>query len=102
MTALREARSGAISQGTSTAFRMDVARGDYRTGAGAAHRLPAGVTLSLVTTDDNRQDGMHGTIRFFPDGSSSGGRLHLMRGDRGLTTLVDWLTGRVSLEEDAR
>ncbi len=42
------------------------------------------------------------SIRFYPDGSSSGGRL-LLRGDSGqYEILIDWLTGKVSIDDGTR
>ena len=38
-------------------------------------------------------------IRFFPDGSATGGRVRLARDNRQYVVVVDWLTGSVSLEE---
>jgi len=40
-----------------------------------------------------------GGIRFFPDGSSTGGRISVARGQRTLVVEVDWLLGRVSVNE---
>jgi general secretion pathway protein H len=108
MTVLRETRSHAIGLGTVAVFRIDVAHGGYRADTGAAHRLPAGIAVSLVPTEEvrpreeDRQDRTRDTIRFFADGSSTGGRLHLARDDRHLAILVDWVTGRVSLDDGAR
>jgi general secretion pathway protein H len=38
-------------------------------------------------------------IRFFPDGTSTGGRLTLALGERQEHVVVDWLTGAVSITE---
>jgi hypothetical protein len=40
-----------------------------------------------------------GQIRFFPDGSSTGGRIGLSRNDRRAAVAVDWLTGLVSVDD---
>ena len=39
-----------------------------------------------------------GRIRFFPDGSSTGGRIQLQRGSGGATVDVDWSTGTVTVQ----
>lgn len=36
-------------------------------------------------------------IRFSPDGSGTGGRVHLLAGDRQVHIAVDWLTGRAQI-----
>jgi hypothetical protein len=38
-----------------------------------------------------------GVIRFFGDGSSTGGSVTILQGERRSDVTVDWLTGRVSL-----
>ena len=38
-------------------------------------------------------------IHFFPDGTSTGGQLTLVLGERQKHVLVDWLTGAVSIAE---
>ena len=38
-----------------------------------------------------------GAIRFYPDGSSTGGRITVASGERKYLVDVDWLTGRVSI-----
>jgi general secretion pathway protein H len=101
ITALREARSSAVSQGKPAAVDIDANGGSYRTAAGAVHRLPRGIAVAVIASEEKRQDPARGPIRFFADGSSTGGGLHLTGGDRHLTILVEWLTGRVSLGEDA-
>ena len=40
-----------------------------------------------------------GEIRFFPDGTSTGGHLTLVLGERQKHVFVDWLTGAVSIPE---
>ena len=37
------------------------------------------------------------TIRFYSDGSSTGGRITVASGERKYLVDVDWLTGRVSI-----
>ena len=38
-----------------------------------------------------------GSIRFFPDGGSNGGRITVASGERKYEVDVDWLTGRVAI-----
>ena len=69
---------------------------------GAYQRLPAAVTVSAITAAEvNPRSGLAG-IRFYPDGSSSGGSISVRRGseagDGGVRLRVDWLLGSVSQE----
>lgn len=96
--ALRETRSLAIREGHSEAFVLDSA-GLFRAGLGPVRRLPAGLRLSLTGIADGRA---RAAIRFFADGSSTGGHLIMLRGERRSDVTVDWLTGRVVLDAAAR
>ncbi|TCV91049.1 hypothetical protein EC912_1171, partial [Luteibacter rhizovicinus] len=46
---------------------------------------------------EDRVNATTGRIRFFPDGSSTGGRVTLGRGTREWHVNVGWLTGAVSV-----
>jgi general secretion pathway protein H len=92
---LRETRSLAIREGHSEAFLVDGGAGLFRPGAGPMRRLPPGLLLSLTGAGDGR---IRNAIRFFADGSSTGGHLLLQCGERRSDVTVDWLTGRVALD----
>jgi general secretion pathway protein H len=80
-------------------FDLDVTGHVYRVGAGAERRLPANLSIELLTiTGENRRASV-GDIRFNPDGSSTGGRIILAEGTRRTAVGVDWLTGRVSVAD---
>jgi general secretion pathway protein H len=94
---LRETRSLALAQGRSAAFTLDTAHRAYRVGDGAAWRaLPAGVATEPFTAAQEQLDDATGDIRFFSDGSSTGGGVRVVQGKAGDEIRVDWLTGRVS------
>lgn len=97
---LRRARSQAIARNAEVTFELDVEGRRYRlVGDGATGTVPEGLTLSLVTAESERIGSSRGSIRFYPDGSSTGGRITLGRGERSYLVDVDWLTGRVTLGE---
>lgn len=98
--ALRLTRSRAITANREAEFALDLAKGVYRpAGAATAVPLPRGVGVALFTAEDEVLSGTIGAIRFFPDGSSSGGGVALSRGSERYDVLVDWLTGGVSVHE---
>src|ERR1700730_4265193 len=73
-TALRDTRGRAIASGPAATFALDVVGGRFRTGGvERSHRLPKSVRPTLFTTTDERLDDSTGAIRFFADGSSTGG-----------------------------
>lgn len=101
--ALRVARTRAIMSNGRVMVAFDPRAATLRIGAGAPRGLPAGVTMSVITTADlvSAPAGVGGQagIAFLPDGSSSGGRVELAAGARHMQVGVDWLTGRVSVAD---
>ena len=96
---LRLARSEAIAGNRPVAFDLDVSGHLYRVGAGAKRRLPANLSIELLTIGGESRGVSVGDIRFNPDGSSTGGRIALADGTRRVAVGVDWLTGRVSVAD---
>ncbi len=99
---LRTTRNLAMVRGHSEAFSIDTASGAFRTGSTMSpRRVPSGVQLVLITTTEERRSETEGSIRFFPDGSSTGGGIRLSKGNSHTEVLVDWLTGHLSIGERA-
>jgi general secretion pathway protein H len=99
-SALRLTRSRAIAANQPTSFVVDVATGFYRpAGASAAVPMPAGSHVTLYTAEEEALSDGVGTIRFYPDGSSSGGGIAISLGRERVQVLVDWLTGGVSIHD---
>lgn len=94
----REARSIAIRDNTEAFVLIDVEARSLRLGeTDAVHELEPNLGLELVAAASEKIDDNQGRIRFFPDGTSTGGRLALTQNERKLYIVVDWLTGRVEL-----
>jgi general secretion pathway protein H len=96
---LRATRAAAMSDGQERVFTVDVARRAF-----AASSIEAAVTLDptleiqLVTARSELVDESRGRIRFFPDGSSTGGRIDLeFLGERTAVN-VGWRNGMVTVE----
>ena len=96
---LRLARSEAIASNRQVRFDLDVTGHVYRVGAGTERRLPANLSIELLTIIGENREASVGDIRFNPDGSSTGGRIALADGKRRVAVGVDWLTGRVSVAD---
>ena len=100
---LRLARTQAIATDRTISFTLDIPARAWRVGAGAAHLVPEGTTLSMLSVGQMAGSPAParraGTISFAPDGSSSGGRIELADGGRRMSVSVDWLTGRVAVAE---
>jgi general secretion pathway protein H len=95
---LREARSRAIWRNRAQIFAANVETNVIGFGGEprGAKRLPKAIRLLLYTPPEERLDNAIGAIRFFPDGSSTGGGVTLSRDGDRYDVVVDWLTGRVS------
>ena len=97
---LRQVQSTAMATRRDAVLRLDVeAREFFLPGEGEAHRLPEGIELKLYTAQTEVMSERVGSIRFHPDGSSTGGRITVSSGERKYLVDVDWLTGRVSIED---
>jgi len=95
---LRLARSEAVSQRRETFLVIDVAGRRFKVDKDPQeHALPRGVELKLFTAQKDLVDEKVGSIRFFPDGGSNGGRITVASGERKFEVDVDWLTGRVAI-----
>lgn len=98
-SALRQTRSEAIARFRSEAFVLDTERGVYQAGSVQPEAaLPEGMEVSLYTARSELEGERTGRIRFFPDGSATGGRVTLASGGHSYVVAVDWLTGAVELE----
>jgi general secretion pathway protein H len=92
---MRAARAAAQRTNLERQVEIDVARYQYRADGGTGtHRLPSTLSVTVVVPDGERQ-GSAGRFRFFPDGSSTGGRIMLSDARRKAELAVDWLSGDV-------
>ena len=95
---LRLARSEAVSERRETFLVLDVAGKRFKVDRDPQeHKLPARVELKLFTAQNDLVSDSVGSIRFFPDGGSNGGRITVASGERKFDVDVDWLTGRVAI-----
>ncbi len=63
--------------------------------------LPKGAEVTVTSAaEDARQPGI-ARIRYFPDGSSTGGNIVLSLDRRSVRVDVDWLTGAVAVSDEA-
>jgi general secretion pathway protein H len=97
---LRLTRSRAILDNRPAAFLIDVQKNVFRVaGAAAPEALPRDVNVALFTTADATNGPSVGAIRFYPDGSSTGGGVTLSAAGEAYLVRVDWLTGGISIHE---
>ncbi|MCE9550774.1 MAG: type II secretion system protein GspH, partial [Betaproteobacteria bacterium] len=77
---------------------LDVEQRNFKvSGDQRRYALPAKVDISLFTAQSELLPDKIGAIRFYPDGSSTGGRITVKSGVRKYEINVDWLTGQVTI-----
>jgi len=98
VAALRHSRSHAITSAEDALLLMDLQEKQYRvSGRERVYTLPEAATVEMVTASSERQGERLAAIRFFPDGSSTGGRITLRYATDVYRVDVDWFTGRVRI-----
>lgn len=97
--AMRYTRGLAIVKHEQRALEIDVEARTYQAPDRPLIALPEGLDMKLLTAASEQTAQGKGLIRFFPDGSSSGGRVTLKREDHEWRVEIAWLTGEVRMEE---
>jgi general secretion pathway protein H len=96
---LRATRANAILDHRETRLALDLAAGRYQTLPGGVVRgLPEGIALKFEGPR-TEISGDAADIRFFADGTSTGGRIGLALGNSQHWVVAHWLSGRVSVDE---
>lgn len=99
LAGMRKARTVAIAEHRDAALSLDVAAKTFSvTGDPRAYVLPKSLDYTLFTADSEVIKNRVGSIRFFPDGSSTGGRVTTSSsGGASRSIDIDWLTGHAIL-----
>ena len=95
---LRRSRTLAVERGRESVLTLDTSRRRYVPPGRLERSLPEAIDVRLVTARSERVSERVGGIRFFPDGSSTGGHVTLRSGAGEYRVDVHWLTGRVRVE----
>lgn len=95
----RTARAGAINKRVENVVIIDTRRRQIRSkNAVKPLEISSSINLVITAADNERRAGDIVGIRFFPNGSSTGGTLLLKRDQLGYEIRVNWLTGHVSVK----
>lgn len=95
---LRYTRSRAVATQQEQALVVDLEQRSFTVpGRKQAVNLPSSLHIKLLTTRADLQNERLGGIRFFPDGSSTGGRVTLKGDGSEYVIDVQWLTGKVTI-----
>jgi len=97
---LRQAQSTAMVTRRDSLLSLDLDAREYvLPGDSEPRKLPDNIDLKLYTAQSEVTSDKKGAIRFYPDGSSTGGRITVFSGPRKFLVDVDWLTGRVTIND---
>ena len=97
MTDLRYVRSKAMVDNVDTEITIDVVAKTYFSRHAKIERsLPQTIAVD-VTADLRDVSGSRGKIVFYPDCSSSGGKIRLTRNARQMEVTTTWLNGYVTM-----
>ncbi len=100
-TGLRYAQSTAVSERREVLFTLDLDARRYRVAQRPPVQLPADLPLTLVTARSEVVGSGDASIRFYPDGSATGGRVTVGTAPNDYVVEVDWISGRVSFDHGA-
>jgi general secretion pathway protein H len=99
VAALRYTRGQAIVKGKQEVLLLNLDDNSYVAPGKGAIKLPTDMSLRLTTAETEQTGANSGGIRFFPDGSSTGGHISVLQGQREWRVNVAWLTGDIELDE---
>lgn len=98
---LRHARATAVMHQQPLVWKLDTQAQTYWLDGGKSpekRQLPKAVTAKLNTSASEISTNGQGGIRFYPDGSSTGGSVELAYNQQTFKINVEWVTGRVSIQ----
>jgi len=97
-SALRYARGQSLISHEEIFVSLDLDNNKYQlSNRDKVHQIDEDIEISLVTAQSEQTGDGQGNIRFFPDGSSTGGRVTLAINETKWLVDVNWLTGHVQL-----
>lgn len=99
VAALRYTRGQAIVKGEQKTLDVDLEAMSYTAPGRDTVKFPDKIEVKLLTAQNELIHDKAGRIRFYPDGSSTGGHVSIIAGTREWRVNVGWLTGEVDLEE---
>lgn len=94
-----DARLKAMTTGRSAAIRINLQDKTFGVGGVLTQKWPASYVITAQVAEQEIEAGKIASIRFYPDGSSTGGSVTVLRASgAGVRFRIDWLTGRMTQE----
>lgn len=101
-SALRYAHGQALMSRQPVSVAVNLAENSYRiSNRDKIYRLDERIGISLIVAEEEFAEGQEGSIKFFGDGSSTGGRITLEWGPQLRRIDVNWMTGAVAIADAA-
>lgn len=100
VAALRYTRSQAVIKHEEQRLMINVENKSYQAPGKDAVTFPEGMELKVYAAESEVPSEREAGFRFFSDGSSTGGRVTLIYGERFWRINVAWLTGEIRLFQD--
>jgi len=101
VSALRYARGQALMTHEEATVALDLSDNSYTvSGRDKLYHIPEAIDVTVVTAQTELTGEGTASIRFFADGSSTGGRVTLERGNASWKIDINWLTGQIELESE--
>ncbi len=99
VSALRYARGQALMTHQETTVALNLSDNSYTvSGRDKLYHIPEVIDITVVTAQTELTGEGTASIRFFADGSSTGGRITLELGKASWKIDINWLTGQIELE----
>jgi len=101
MTLMSDTRNQAIRKNKEFVFFIDVENKQYWSSSALPKKnILTDFEVKVLAAETEYLNEMTGGIRFYPDGSSTGGTISLNRNNESHHINVDWLTGHTNLRND--
>jgi general secretion pathway protein H len=95
---MRMARASAIRDSAERTLTIDLAqRRFWVDGQGGVSPIATGLAIDFTTLQKEQLTAKRARLRFFADGSSTGGNVVIHGAGRRVAIKLDWMTGHVSL-----
>lgn len=102
VSALRYARGLALTEHREATLDFDLEQNSYTvTHRDKIYTISDDISLTVVTAQSELTGQGQGSIRFYSDGSSTGGRVTLARDQTTLQIDINWLTGATELTDSS-
>ncbi len=100
VSALRYARGQALMTHQEETVTLDLAENSYTvSGRTKNYLIPKTIALTVVSAQSELTGVGKANMRFFSDGSSTGGRITLEQGRSAWEININWLTGQIKLDD---